>query len=221
MGELLFLDTIRNYVFFQNPKLVPERKSLKTSKSGTDAKIQGDTDFNGMHLIHIEFYWMSSCIVYLPDTLFSSRPHELEASSRGYDCTKPRALYNHPCIHPLANSHNFVTDVFPLSITVGPNHKSLCASGFQLQILLYVFLVCRNGNLDRSLKKTERVTSTPGLEGGSEILSHKVSYNCGDGILGPRLGIIEVIVLDVFRRAIALAESKSRGHMVDGFLNSL
>ena len=69
------LRTIRNHIFFQNPKPVLQREGLKAGKCSTDAKIQGDASFNGMDLIHIEFNWMLSGIVYLPANTVRLRLH--------------------------------------------------------------------------------------------------------------------------------------------------
>lgn len=100
-----------------------------------------------------------------------------------------------------------MTDVFPLSITVGPNHQSLCASSFLLQVLLYVLLIRRNLNLDGRFKEAEWITAVPGLEHRTEVLIHKVTSDSSDGILGSSLGVIEIIVLDERGGSVALARA--------------
>jgi len=97
-----------------------------------------------------------------------------------------------------------MTDVLPLSITVRPNHQSLRSSSLLLQVLLYVLLIRRDGDLDRRFKEAERVTAVPGLERRTEVLIHKVSGDRGDGILGSGLGVIKIIVLDEFGGRVTL-----------------
>ena len=96
--------------------------------------------------------------------------------------------------------------MFPFSITVRPNHQSLRASGLLLQVLLYVLLIGRDGNLDRRFKETEWIAAVPGLERGTEVLIHKMSGDSGDGKLGSGLRVIEIIVLDEWGRSVALAK---------------
>jgi len=158
-----------------------------------------------MHLIHVEFHWVLGCIVYLPVKRLTPAQHENAGHSRSYDCTKSSTLDGNSCIRPSTNGHNLVTDVLPLSITIRPNHQSLCAPGLMLQVLLYVLLICCDSNLDRRFKEAERITPVPGLEHGTEVLIHKVSGDCGDGILGSSLWVIEIIVLDERGGSVALA----------------
>lgn len=92
-----------------------------------------------------------------------------------------------------------------LSIAVRPNHQSLCAPGFLLQVLLYVLLVGRNGDLDRRFKEAEWITAVPGLECETEVLIHKMTGDSGDGKLGSGLWVVEIIVFDKLGGSVALA----------------
>jgi hypothetical protein len=130
-------------------------------------------------------------------------------NSRSYDGTEPSTLHDNTCVRTPANSHNFVTNVFPLSITVSPNHQSLCASGLLLQVFLDVFFVSRNGNFNWCFKKTEGIATVPGLVRGTEVLIHKMSDDRSNGILGPGLRVIEIIVLDVWGGSVALPKLES------------
>lgn len=105
--------------------------------------------------------------------------------------------------------------MFPLSITVRPNHQGLCAPGLLLQVLLYVFLVCRNSDLDGCIKETERIATVPRLEHRTEVLIHEMTCNRGDGILGPSLGVIKIIILDELAGGVALKEFESTQRAVD------
>ena len=158
-----------------------------------------------MHLIHVEFYRMLSCVVYLPVIRSTPVRHERRVDSRRYDGTEPSTLHGQACIRPSANGHNLITDVLPLSITVRPYHQSLCPSGLLLQVLLYVLLIGRDSDLDRRFKETEWITAVPGLERRTEVLIHKVSGDCGDGVLGSSLRVIEIIVLDELGGSVALS----------------
>lgn len=162
--------------------------------------------------------WAALCICLQYDS--TPAPHGTAVSSRGYDCAKPSTLYDHSCIRSSANGHNFVTDVFPLSIAVCPNHQGLGASDLLLQVLLYVFLVCHNVNLDRCFKKAEWIATVPGLERRTEVLIHKMTRDRGDGILGPSLRVIKIIVLDELGGGVALVEIESIRYAADETLNS-
>ena len=143
----------------------------------------------------------------------------MEVNSRSYNRAKPSTLHGNSCVHSSANGDDFVTDVFSLSITVRPNHQGLCASGLLLQVLLYVLLVCGNGDLDRCFEEAEWITAVPGLEHGTEVLIHKMSRDSGDGILGLGLRVIEIIVLDELGGSVALGESESARFATDGTLD--
>lgn len=159
-----------------------------------------------MHLIHVEFHRVLSRIVYLPVVLSTPAPYETAGNSRSDNCTKPSTFHGNACIRPSAHCHNFITNVFPLSITVRPNHQGLCASGLQLQVLLDVLLIGRDGDLDRRFEETEWITTVPGLERRTEVLIHKMSSDRSDGILGSSLRVVEIIVLDVLGGSVALAK---------------
>jgi len=132
-------------------------------------------------------------------------PHEITRDSRSYDCAKSSTLHGNTCIRPSADSRDFITNVFPLPITVRPNHQSLRAPGLLLQVLFYVLLVSHDGNLYRRFKEAEWITTVPGLELRTKVLIHKMSGDRGDGILGSSLGVVEIIVLDENRGSAALA----------------
>lgn len=157
-----------------------------------------------MHLIHVEFYRVLSCVVYLSDIRSAPARRERRADSRSYDSTKPGTLHGQACIYPPANGHNLMTDVLPLSITVRPNHQSLRPSSLLLQVLLYILLIGRDSDLDRRFKETKWVAAVPGLERRTEVLIHKVSGNSGDGVLGSGLGVIKIIVPDKLGGGVAL-----------------
>lgn len=149
---------------------------------------------------------MLSCVVYLTTTLSAPVPHYTRRNSRSYDRTKPGALHGNARVCPSANGNDLVPNVFSLSITVRPNHQCLCASSLLLQVLLYVLLVGRDGNLDRRFEQTEWIAAIPGLERRTEVLIHKMSGDRGDSILGSSLRVIEIIVLDERGRGVALAK---------------
>jgi hypothetical protein len=159
-----------------------------------------------MDLIHVEFYRMLGCVVYLSVIRSTPARHGRRADSLSYNSTKPGTLHGHACIRPSTNGHNLITDVLPLSITVRPNHQSLCTSGLLLQVLLYVLLISRDRGLDIRFKEVEWVTAVPGLELRTKVLIHEMSGNRGDGVLGSGLRVIKIIVLDELRGSVALSK---------------
>ena len=150
---------------------------------------------------------MLSCIMDLPTIRSALALREMRDNLRSYDSTEPSTLYGQACIRPSANGHNLITNMFPLSITVRPNHQGLCAPGLLLQVLFYVLLIGRDGNFNRGFEKTKWITAVPGLENGTEVLVHKMSGNRSDGILGSSLRVIKIIVLDELGRSVALSRA--------------
>jgi hypothetical protein len=60
---------------------------------------------------------------------------------RSNDGAETSTLHSDVAIALEANSRNLRTDVFSLSITIGPNHKQVGSSRFGLEIALDLFKV--------------------------------------------------------------------------------
>ena len=118
--------------------------------------------------------------------------------------TEPRPFHREVPVRPPTDLRNLSPNVLPLSVAIRPYHECLGTSGLGLEVLSDGLRVGLDLAFDGRVKQFEGITRSPLGVHRIEVILHDMTHYRRDGEMRVRLGIVEVIVLDVFVRAVSL-----------------
>ena len=122
----------------------------------------------------------------------------------GNDSTEPSTSHRDIRLRPLAYPRDLSPNVLPLSVAIRPYHECLGTSGLGLEVLSDGLRVGLDLAFDGRVKQFEGITRSPLGVHRIEVILHDMTHYRRDGEMRVRLGIVEVIVLDVLIPAIPL-----------------
>lgn len=104
--------------------------------------------------------------------------------------------------------HDFRANVLALAIAVRPNHEELRASCFGLEILGYSVGILLDPALDGGFEESEWIAGGPFRVHDVKIMLHNMAGDRRYGVERIGLGIVEVIILDIFVPTVPLETSE-------------